>query len=388
MIDYREEYNSMKSQIRKEQVPFQFDGTMVDYSTIDFVSLFRLDNESGYESVDPNIKRLLSTDIPENNHFFVPVMSPHGVKSSSKAILFFHGLNERSWDKYLVWARQLVERTHKPVVMFPIAFHMNRSPKGWGDPHAMANIASQRRSLHKNDNASFANAALSTRLESNPQQMFISGTQSYFDIVRFVEQMRSGENQLFAKDVKFDIFSYSIGAFLSEIILINNPKNLFSDSRLFMFCGGATFDCMDGISKFILDKLAFLKLAKMRRSRNLKRLHKSLLNLGVDGINDMWMGLQAMIQSRKGRKYRELRLKALENRIYAVALLQDKVIPAQSVIETLQGKNKEIKTHVDVIDFPYKYTHEQPFPTNDSSVCESVNLCFQTVFDRASVFLQ
>lgn len=388
MVNYREDYNKMRVQIKEKHAPFQFDGTMVDYGTIDFKSLFHLSDDLDKQPQKSDLENLLSTNIPENDQFVIPVMMPHNASSCSNAILFLHGLNERSWDKYLVWAKYLVEQTNKPVVMFPIAFHMNRSPKGWGDPHEMACLANERRSLHNNDNASFANAALSLRLESNPQQMFISGVQSYYDIVRFVEYLKSGENHLFAKDVSFDIFSYSIGSFLSEILLINNPHDLFSSSKLFMFCGGATFDCMDGISKFILDKLAFLKLAKMRKTRYLRRLRKDLLKMGVEGINDMWMGLQAMVQSKRGRNFREKRLKVLENRIYAVALLQDKVIPPDGVLQTLKGKNRKINTHVEVFDFPYKYSHEQPFPTNDASVCDSVNACFDAVFDRATLFLR
>jgi len=44
----------------------------------------------------------------------------------------------------------------------------------------------------------------------------------------------------------------SIGAFLSQVVLMANQKNLFSDSRLFMFCGGSIFRSMFGVSRSIM----------------------------------------------------------------------------------------------------------------------------------------
>ena len=43
------------------------------------------------------------TLIPENRSFSYPVFTPGNTKSD-KVILLLHGLNERSWVKYLVWA--------------------------------------------------------------------------------------------------------------------------------------------------------------------------------------------------------------------------------------------------------------------------------------------
>ena len=45
--------------------------------------------------------------------------------------------------------------------------------------------------------------------------------------------------------------------FLAEIILMGNPDKLFSQSKLFMFCGGSVFSNMNGSSKLIMDSQAF-----------------------------------------------------------------------------------------------------------------------------------
>jgi len=48
------------------------------------------------------------------------------------------------------------------------------------------------------------------------------------------------------------------------------------------------------------------------------------------------------------------------------AMLKDKVIPAKGIIETLIGKSLSCPKNVEVIDFPYEYTHEMPFPVRNN----------------------
>ncbi len=42
--------------------------------------------------------------------------------------------------------------------------------------------------------------------------------------------------------------------------MMGNPANLFSDSKLFIFCGGSVFSNMKGSSRLIMDSLAFDKV--------------------------------------------------------------------------------------------------------------------------------
>jgi len=69
--------------------------------------------------------------IDENFSFVYPVFMPGGKQRADKAILLLHGLNERNWSKYLTWAEQLCKKTGKAVILFPIAYHVNRSPLSW-----------------------------------------------------------------------------------------------------------------------------------------------------------------------------------------------------------------------------------------------------------------
>ncbi len=80
------------------------------------------------------------------------------------AIILLHGLNEKDWNKYLPWAYKLMKLTGKQVVLFPIAFHMNRSPAKWIDPRFLRTANKERKQIFpKVANSSFANIALSAR---------------------------------------------------------------------------------------------------------------------------------------------------------------------------------------------------------------------------------
>ncbi|NBB90561.1 MAG: hypothetical protein GVY23_05055, partial [Spirochaetes bacterium] len=111
-------------------------------------------------------------DVPENLRFRYPVFVPRRAQSSAAgegarapsggAIILLHGLNEKSWLKYLPWALELAEKTGRPVILFPIAFHMNRAPGAWSNPREMIGVSRERRKLFPGVAASsFVNAALS-----------------------------------------------------------------------------------------------------------------------------------------------------------------------------------------------------------------------------------
>ncbi len=121
--------------------------------------------------------------IEENCSFPYPVFSPAD-NESRKVILLLHGLNERSWIKYLVWAYYLAQETGSYVILFPISFHMNRSPSSWKDPRAMMPFLKVRNaSFGEIKMSSFANIALSNRLTEDPTRFFKSGYQTLSDIV-------------------------------------------------------------------------------------------------------------------------------------------------------------------------------------------------------------
>ena len=141
-----------------------------------------------FESAVPSDEFSNKTDsqIDENRSFSYPVFIPRNCESK-KVILLLHGLNERSWIKYLAWAYYLAEYTGSYVILFPISFHINRSPSSWKDPRAMINFMKDRNvSLGEINMSSFANIALSNRLTEDPMRFFKSGYQTTSDIVKLL----------------------------------------------------------------------------------------------------------------------------------------------------------------------------------------------------------
>jgi len=335
---------------------------------------------------DEGFLNVNDTLIPENRSFSYPVFTPKNA-GSEKVILLLHGLNERSWVKYLVWAFWLAEHTNSYVILFPISFHINRSPESWKDPREMIPHMKERNSMLGQINmSSFANIALSERLSEEPLRFFNSGHQTVTDIVKLVKSVKDGQHKVIPKCNNIDIFAYSIGAFLAEILMMGNPENLFTESRLFIFCGGSVFSQMQGSSKLIMDSYAFEKLY----SFYLNDFEKSIKERGpaADFLSKSQVGMafRSMIDFSRFRSFREGILKKLRNQIHSVTLQKDLVIPANAVVATLN----KLKTNkiVDVWDFPYAYCHENPFPVFASPLNEKVDNCFEKVFASAKDFLR
>ena len=344
-------------------------------------------NNTGFRSDIPlnEFSNKYDTQITENKSFSYPIFSPRN-KESDKVILLLHGLNERSWVKYLAWAYYLAQSTDSYVILFPISFHINRSPSSWKDPRAMVHFMKDRNSsFGEISMSSFANIALSNRLTEDPLRFFKSGYQTTSDIVKLLSGIRNGEHEIIPKTNKFNIFAYSIGAFLAEIILMGNPGNLFSASKLFIFCGGSVFSNMQGSSKLIMDSYAFNKVYNFYLNDFEETLTgKSPL---VDFLQSSQIGMafRAMIDLGRLKTFRENILRNLRGQIHSISLLKDSVIPSKGVVSTLG--NSDMTDIVDIWDFPYTYSHENPFPIFDSSHSNKVDYWFERVFSEATLFL-
>ena len=327
-------------------------------------------------------------EFEENRKFNYTIIRQSNGAKSKGVIFLLHGLNEKTWDKYLPWAEKLVELTGKAVILFPIAFHMNRAPKGWGDSRLMHKVASSRQAHSPSImNSTFANSAISSRIQTIPQRFFWSGLQTFFDVEQLITEIRSGEHALIDGNATIDLFSYSIGSFLSEILLMSNPQNYFSDSRLFIFCGGPTLDRMLPNSKFILDSDATIALYSFYTERlDMEIRHDKRMAHYFMGDHPAGRYFKAMLNYHKEKETREERLKELFEQICAVALKKDSVIPPYEVTNTLKGENRDIPVNVEVLDFPYPYDHITPFPAK-KELEDAVDRSFNKVFEIAASHL-
>jgi hypothetical protein len=374
-MDYSKTYNDLKSIFTDESKEISIPGSKIKIYNIGFRSeMTQSEFSNKYDSL-----------IPENKSFSYPVFVPASIKSD-KVILLLHGLNERSWLKYLVWAFYLAQYTDSYVILFPISFHINRCPSSWKDPRAMVSFMKYRNSSLGNiDMSSFANIALSNRLTEDPMRFFNSGYQTTVDICKLISGIRNGEHEIIPQTDKINIFAYSIGAFLAEIILMGNPGNQFTDSKLFIFCGGSVFSNMQGSSKLIMDRLAFNRVYNFYLNDFEETLNGKSPLTDFFCSSQIGMAFRAMIDLGRLKTFRENILKNLKGQIHSLSLLNDTVIPSKGVISTLRNSKKD--NSVDIWDFPYDYTHENPFPIFNSSLSLKVDYWFEKVFTEAALFL-
>lgn len=318
--------------------------------------------------------------IEENYIFDYPVLIPDGTVKANSALVLLHGLNERNWNKYLPWAATLARNTGKPVILFPIAFHMNRSPYSWSNPRLLQSIIEKRREIYGNDRSiSLANVALSQRISEHPLRFYSSGRQSMFDLTALFRQIKKGQHPLFAEATQIDIFSYSIGSFLAQITLMTNPEKLFSQSKLFMFCGGSIFSSMYGESRSIIDKTAFSQLQQyFIRVFGQRGEFQFCHDKGFEAF-------ESMISPERNSDFRMDFFRNIQHKIKAISLSKDLVIPFSGIEKALGDQCT--KRTVTLTDFPFAYSHEVPFPTGNHIDNNAVDIAFRNTMSAVSEFL-
>ncbi|MBK6967297.1 MAG: hypothetical protein IPH20_26245 [Bacteroidales bacterium] len=382
-MNYTAAYKILTNRFKPEETEISLPEFGVQLSQFGFSSVL----PPGNHTIRPGTITEYSLDvpddelIPENLSFNYPVIYPIGRSEFNRAVILLHGLNERSWSKYLPWAVKLAEELQRPVILFPISFHMNRSPASWSNPRLMsAMLPKTRLRNQRNRSATFANLALSIRLSQQPLRFFTSGRQSLDDLKSLVTSIQAGNHPLFIKGTSADFFAYSIGAFLAQIMMLTYGDDLFSESRLFMLCGGAPFNSMNGVSKLIMDEEAFIKL----RFYYLRQFDREMKSKGplADMITNQQSGqaFRAMISSSNFPLWRKDRFMRMADRIHTIGLKKDLVIPPSGIAELLGSSQREI------LDFPYAYSHENPFPLIGDS--QMVDQSFDTVFGKAVAFLR
>lgn len=326
-------------------------------------------------------------EINENKEFQYLLLQKENEKVSEDVIILFHGLNERSWEKYLPWATELNRLTGKAVLFFPIAFHMNRAPGFWSNPRLMSEVAKERQALYPEITGnSFANTAISIRLSYSPKRFLISGLQTYHDVLTLLKEIKSGSHQLISRNAGIDIFSYSMGAFLGEMLMMINSGNYFTDSKLFIFCGGPTLDLMTPVSKAIIDSEADTAMRNYFMNNFSQKVNEDeILSEYFKNHNEETEYLNSFLQFDNNRGLREKRLNELKDQISVLALIKDKVIPVNGISKTFERFITKL-SQIKYLNFDHKYSHENPFPLSDKER-DIIDLNFKNSFKLAGSFL-
>ena len=149
-----------------------------------------------------------------------------------------------------------------------------------------------------------------------PQRFFWSGLQTFYDVVQFIDEVRTGKYEFADPQAGFDFFTFSIGSFLGEILIMSNPKDYFHDSRFFIFCGGPTLDRMSPNSKFILDSDATIAIYSFytERLESELRLDKRMAHY-FNGHHIAGNYFKSMLSYQKGKEFRENRFREHHERI-------------------------------------------------------------------------
>ncbi|HCN49565.1 MAG TPA: hypothetical protein DIT10_10810 [Chryseobacterium sp.] len=322
-------------------------------------------NENAYMIYHQPSVDIKDFDIASNKKFEYYILKRADIETAEGCIIFFHGLNEKKWDKYLPWAYELAQKTHKAVILFPIAFHMDRADAIWSDRHHMMEIVKFRKGQYpENTHFSYVNAAISSRLEAHPQRIFWSGLQTYSDIIEVVKEIKNNRIKSIASNASLDLFGYSIGSFLSMIIKMANPYDFFTQSKVFCFCGGMTIDRMFPISKYIMDAQATIKMQSVFTellSSDFK-FDTRLKHYQDDDLHPQESWFKKMLRYNYFQKEREERIQEIRSQVKAYVLEKDAVAPPMEALNTLQGGYRNINVEVEIKDFPFDYSHMVPFP--------------------------
>lgn len=342
---------------------------------------FSFYNEVGTIQDDVHIKDI---EVKENQSFNYHIIRPAGKEKCRKMTFLFHGFNEKDWSKYLPWAYTICKETRSAVVLFPIAFHMQRTPKHWSSKREMYRLSEERRHRFPNIiNSTMSNVAISMRLHSMPQRFIWSGLQTYYDFIQFIEDCKKDLHPDIDKNFDFNIFAYSIGGFLAQILKLTNSNGYFDKTKVCIFCGGAAFNRLSPVSKFILDSEANVALYSFlvehfdRMLEKDGRLHHYIFDDHPEG-----RVFYAMLNYHRMREFREDLLRKYEGQFYALVLKKDLIIPSFEVVNTLQGAWRNIRIKVDEVDFNRDYIHENPFPIgvkNSAQVDEDFKLIFSKI---------
>lgn len=351
----------------------------------------QLDFEDKYKTAaeQDHVLDLSDYEIACNRDFRIHLIQSSDVALAEGFIVLLHGLNEKKWDKYLPWAYELARNTKKAVVLFPIAFHMDRAPAHWSDRKEMHTVAQERAADPGNAASSFINAAISARMEKHPQRLFWSGLQTYSDMLQLLDMVRNGHIPSISRDAQPDLFGYSIGSFLSCILLMANPGGLFEHSKLFCFCGGMTIDRMFPISKYIMDARSSITMqsgfAELLSSGFASDPHLGHYQDKALHRDESWF--KTMLRYNYFQKERESRLLELQDQIQVLVLKNDDVAPPIEALNTLQGGYRDIPIQVHIDDYTHAYSHINPFPVGNKQA-EHIDQAFRRFTKMASDFLQ
>jgi pimeloyl-ACP methyl ester carboxylesterase len=294
----------------------------------------------------------------DNVSFVCPLVLPRRPGPFRQIIIILHGLNESEYRKYFPWACTLAS-ADIPVLLFPLAFLVNRRPRRWRDDAAAQDRLRSRQTLSGNEVATRYNVVLSERLQEHPERLFLGGQQSYFDLLDVIERLRQGvftidnrdaemliPQRPFAEATQVDLLGFSIGGYLTLGLLLEEQQNtVLLDSRGIIFAAAAPWTHADAtvnanpFSPFILDRLATKRLQAFYRS------------VEADALLDNAQGRWCRAMFRAERDVLEAPLARIRGRLLTIGNTADTVIPTAGMVATFG--DLDCLLHLGAHEYPF-----------------------------------
>ena len=296
-------YKAIKSVLREEKTREDVEKFVVEKGSFHSSGgQFLLEEDRGEES---NIK------------FNYPIIQTKG-SDGEKPIIIGHGLNEGDYSKLIPWALELARRLKRPIIIFPLTFHLNRRPSWW----VKRAVVSYRKRRHIPYSTPM-NAVISERLDLHPERIFLGALQSFWDVVEFLKSIGGA-----------DFLGYSLGGFLFLSLLLEGVPE---GSKLVLFCSGSRFEDSRPQSPLIMDQAAAEKVKDFYRNwepQDNSPPSKWFKNLFL-GKGDI-----------------KIRVNALRKNILIIAGRNDKVTPLFSIEENL-GTKADIVLDLGIHEVPF-----------------------------------
>ena len=310
---------------------------------------------------EPTIGEPIDCRIEENTVFRFPLLREHAngpLKKHDHLVILLHGLNERSFSKYIPWAYQIWTNAQIPVAMFPLPFHINRVRREWAEEQQ--DIYRRRMEIPGNEFAHRFNAVISERLGVHPERFIWGALQAYWDLIDLVAEIRAGRHPHFTADTRVDVLGFSAGGYVALALLLENHQGWFERSRGVMFASCAAIRDVNLSSMLILDHAAEVALMKLYVKYREKLMSPRMKHWLDHHHEAAWFN--AFLGLMPNRALLDARLKEIAPRLLAVAGSADQVMPVGAMMNALQGIRRD--TGVPILELPLGI-HENPFSCPD-----------------------
>ena len=195
--------------------------------------------------------------------FRFPLLREHStgpLREAQASRVLLHGLNERSFTKYIPWAYQIWTQAQIPVAMFPLPFHINRVRREWGRSSRPCTAGGR----NAGERIRAPVQCRDQRAARRPSRTVLLGCHAGVLGHHRSRGSRSVPTviRISRADARVDVLGFSAGGYVALALLLENHRGISSDSRGVMFGSCCAVRDVNLSSPLILDHAAEVALMK------------------------------------------------------------------------------------------------------------------------------